>query len=266
LRRIRHEIPTLESLGVPMEVLRGWIARPTGLILISGATGSGKSTTLAASLQWMNENFCRHVVTIEDPIEYLFSNQKCLFTQREVGIDTPSFAEGLRRSLRQSPDVIFVGEIRDAETATTATLACETGHLVLATLHSSSCSEAVERLQLLFPATSREGVRRTLSGQLVGILCQRLLPGIDGRMVLAAEYFSNVGAIRQYIAEGKLADLADAISRSDSKSAQNFVSSISQLVVAQLVSEDVAVAGSGNPQELIRALRGISSASKATRR
>lgn len=266
LRRIRSDIPALETLGVPAEVLRDWIARQAGLVLVCGATGSGKSTTLAASLQWMNQSVSRHVVTIEDPIEYLFPNYRCLFTQREVGIDTPSFAEGLRRSLRQSPDVIFVGEIRDAETATTATQACETGHLVLATLHSSSCTDAIERLQLLFPVTSRDAVRRTLSGQLLGILCQRLLPGLGGGMVLAAEYFSNIGAIRKYIADGRLAELADAISRSDPKSAQNFVSSISRLVVAELISEDVAVAASDNPQELKRALRGISSSSQATRR
>ena len=127
----------------------------------------------------MNQTLSRHVVTIEDPIEYLFTDQRCLFTQRQVGIDTPSFAEGLRRSLRQSPDVIFVGEIRDAETAGTASQASETGHLVLATLHSSSCADAIERLQFLFPATTRDAVH-ALSGQLLGILCQRLLPAIDG--------------------------------------------------------------------------------------
>ncbi len=124
LRRIRSDIPDLETLGLPAEVLREWIARKSGLVLICGPTGSGKSTTLASCLEWMNQALCRHVVTIEDPIEYLFANRQCLFTQREVGIDTPSFAEGLRRSLRQSPDVILVGEIRDAETAMTAAQAC----------------------------------------------------------------------------------------------------------------------------------------------
>ena len=266
LRRIRSKIPDLETLGVPANLLRDWITRQAGLILVCGPTGSGKSTTLAAALEWMNQSLSRHVVTIEDPIEYLFSNGMSLFTQREVGIDTPSFAEGLRRSLRQNPDVIFVGEIRDAETATTAIQACETGHLVLATLHSSNCTDAIERLQLLFPATSREAVRRTLSGQLLGILCQHLLPALPAGMVLAAEYFSNIGAMRKYIADGKLPDLADAIGRSDPRSAQNFVSSLSQLVQAQHVSEEVAAASFDNPQELVRALRGISSSSQATRR
>jgi pilus retraction protein PilT len=266
LRRIRSDIPDLEALGAPADLLRHWITRQAGLILVCGPTASGKSTTLAAALEWMNRSLSRHVVTIEDPIEYLFSNRMSLFTQREVGIDTPSFAEGLRRSLRQNPDVIFVGEIRDAETAATAIQACETGHLVLATLHSSSCTDAIERLQLLFPATSRDAVRRTLSGQLLGILCQRLLPALPAGMVLAAEYFSNVGAMRKYIADGKLPELADAIARSDPHSAQNFVSSMSQLVQARHVSEEVAATASDNPQELARALRGISSSSQATRR
>lgn len=266
LRRIRSEIPDLETLGLPADLLRNWITRKAGLILVCGPTGSGKSTTLAATLEWMNQRFSRHVVTIEDPIEYVFSNQMSLFTQREVGIDTPSFAEGLRRSLRQNPDVIFVGEIRDAETATTATQACETGHLVLATLHSSSCTDAIERLQLLFPAASRDVVRRTLSTQLLGVLCQRLLPALPAGVVVATEYFSNIGAMRKYVADGKLPELAEAIGRSDPQSAQNFVSAVSRLVQAQRVAEEVAAASSDNPQELKRALRGISSSSQATRR
>ncbi len=266
LRRIRSDIPDLETLGVPASVLREWIARKSGLVLVCGPTGSGKSTTLASCLEWMNQALCRHIVTIEDPIEYLFVNNQCLFTQREVGIDTPSFAEGLRRSLRQSPDVILVGEIRDAETAATAAQASETGHLVLSTLHSSSCTDAIERLQFLFPAPSRDGLRRTLSGQLLGILCQRLLPGIHGGMIVAAEYFSNIGAMRKYIADGRMPELADAIARSPAESAQSFVTSISKLVLDQLVSEEVAAAASDNPQELTRALRGISSSAQATRR
>jgi twitching motility protein PilT len=266
LRRIRRDLPQLESLGVPAGVLRDWMVRRSGLVLVCGPTGSGKSTTLAACLEWMNQGISRHIVSIEDPIEYLFSNQRCLFTQREVGIDTPSFAEGLRRSLRQSPDVIFVGEIRDAETAGTATQASETGHLVLATLHASSCTDAVERLQFLFPAASRDTVRRTLAGQLLGILCQRLLPALQGGMALAVEYFSNFGVMRKYIAEGSMGDLADVMARSRDASAQSFVSSISRLVADQVVSEEVAAAASDNPQELVRALRGISSSSQATRR
>ena len=266
LRRIRSEVPDLETLGLPAELLRQWMTRQAGLILVCGPTGSGKSTTLAAALDWMNQSLCRHVITIEDPVEFLFSQRMSLFTQREVGIDTPSFAEGLRRSLRQDPDVIFVGEIRDAETANTAIQACETGHLVLSTLHASCCTDAMERLQLLFTLLSRDAVRRTLSAQLVGMLCQRLLPALPAGVAVATEYFSNVGATRKYIAEGKLSDLADAIERSDPRSAQNFVSSIARLVQAKRISEDVALASADNPQEVARALRGISSSPQATRR
>lgn len=266
LRRIRSDIPDLESLGAPADLIREWCGRKSGLVLVCGPTGSGKSTTLAAAIEWMNGNLARHIVTIEDPIEYLFSGRMCLFTQREVGIDTPTFAEGLRRSLRQNPDVIFVGEIRDAITATTAIQASETGHLVLATLHSSSCADAIERLQLYFPMDERDAVRKTLAGQLLGILCQRLLPGAQGGVVLATEYFTNVGAARKFVADGKLPELSDQIARSDAKTARDFLSALAQLVREGKITEEMACSVSENPQEMLRALRGISSSSQSTRR
>ncbi len=262
LRRIRSDIPGLETLGLPVGLLEEWCGRTSGIVIVCGPTGSGKSTTLAAALQWMNRNFSRHVVTIEDPVEYLFQNDQCIFTQREVGGDTASFADGLRSALRQTPDVILVGEIRDAVTAITAIQAAETGHLVLATLHSSCCSDAVERLQLLFPMGERDGVRKTLSGQLVGVLCQRLLPGRDG-LLLAVEYFTNIGATRKYVADGKLTELDDFLTRADT--AKDFLSSLVALVRAGRLDEAEALAAADRPQELERALRGISSASKATR-
>jgi twitching motility protein PilT len=266
MRRIRNDIPELESLGAPADLIRDWCGRKSGLVLVCGPTGSGKSTTLAAALEWMNGSMARHVVTIEDPIEYLFAGRTCLFTQREVGIDTASFAEGLRRSLRQNPDVIFVGEIRDALTATTAIQASETGHLVLATLHSSSCSDAIERLQLYFPVDERDAVRKTLSGQLLGILCQRLLPGAQGGQVLAAEYFTNVGAVRKYIADGRLPELDDLVARSDPKTGRNFLAAMAVLVRDGKITEEMACSTSDNPQEMVRTLRGISSSSQSARR
>lgn len=266
LRRIRRDIPDLDSLGLPADLLRGWFAQKSGMVLVCGPTGSGKSTTLAAALEWMNVHTSRHIVTIEDPIEYLFTSRSCLFTQREVGLDTTSFAEGLRRSLRQNPDVIFVGEIRDAATAMTAIQASETGHLVMATVHSSNCADAVERLQLFFPTSERDSVRRTLSSQLLGILCQRLLPATPDGVALASEYFSNVGAIRKYIAEGKTAELLDSMAKGDAREARNFLASLAQLVKAGRVTEEVAASAAENPQELQRALRGISSSAQATRR
>ncbi len=266
MRRIRNDIPDLEKLGAPVDLIQDWCARKSGLVLVSGPTGSGKSTTLAAGIEWMNSTMARHIVTIEDPIEYLFTGRSCLFTQREVGIDTQSFAEGLRRALRQNPDVIFVGEIRDALTATTAIRASETGHLVLATLHSSSCPDAIERLQLYFPMDERDAVRKTLSGQLLGIICQRLLPGVHGGVVLAAEYFTNIGAARKYIAEGKLTELSDLIGRSDVKTGRDSLTALAQLVREGKITEEIAASFAENPQELQRILRGISSSSQSTRR
>jgi len=266
LRRIRSDIPDLEALGTPADLIREWCGRSSGMLLVCGPTGSGKSTTLAAAIEWMNGTMARHVVTIEDPIEYLFVGRRCLFTQREVGIDTPTFAEGLRRSLRQNPDVIFVGEIRDSITAATAIQASETGHLVLATLHASSCADAVERLQFQFPHDERDAIRKTLSAQLLGVLCQRLLPGAGGGVALASEYFTNFGATRKLIAEDKLPELTDLMARSDAQSGRSLLSALVDLVEAGQITEEVAAAATGNPQELQRALRGISSSSQATRR
>ncbi len=266
LRRIRRDIPALESLGLPADLLREWASRKSGIVIVSGPTGSGKSTTLAAVLEWINQTMSRHIVTIEDPVEYLFSAQLSLFTQREVGMDTPTFAEGLRRSLRQNPDIIFLGEIRDAESALTAIQASETGHLVLATLHASACADVVERIGLLFPTGEREALRKTLASQLLGVLCQRLIPSASGERALACEYFSNAASSRKFIAEGRIPELQDFISRGDPRSAMTFADSLLRLVREGVVAEATALEISDNPQEFTRSLRGISSATQATRR
>jgi twitching motility protein PilT len=266
LRRIQSDIPTLESLGAPTELLREWSARKSGIVIVSGPTGSGKSTTLAAVLEAVNQSVARQIVTIEDPVEYLFTAKFSLFTQREVGIDTPTFAEGLRRSLRQNPDIILLGEIRDAVSALTAIQAAETGHLVLATLHAAACADVVERLQLLFPPDEREGVRKTLAAQLLGVLFQRLVPGASGGRVLVCEYFVNAASSRKLIAEGRIPELHDFIARGDPRSARSFADSLLQSVRDGLVAEATALEISDNPQEFARALRGISSSTQATRR
>ena len=266
LRRIRSDIPALDTLGVPVELLCEWSGRPAGILIVSGPTGSGKSTTVASALEWINQSFRRHIVTIEDPVEYIFESKSSLFTQREVGIDTPTFAEGLRRSMRQDPDVIFLGEIRDALSAATAIQAAETGHLVFATLHSSTCADAIDRLQLLFPPDEREAVRKTLSSQLLGILCQRLIPAIDGARALLCEYFSNSASSRRIIADGRMADLIDFITRGDPLSARAFSESLLRLVKDGRVDGETALEISDNPQELSRMLRGISSSTQSARR
>jgi len=266
LRRIRKEIPDLESLGLPAEILREWTARKSGIIIVSGPTGSGKSTSLAAMLEWINTTMARHIVTIEDPVEFLFESKQSLFTQREVGIDTPAFAEGLRRSLRQNPDIIFLGEIRDADSALTAIQAAETGHIVLTTLHASSCGDVLDRLELLFPPDERESVRKTLSTQLLGVLCQRLIPAASGGRALLCEFFSNSALSRKLVAEGRMSELQDFIARGDPRMARSFANALLHLVREGSVTEAAALEISDNPQEFSRSLRGISSSTQATRR
>jgi len=261
LRQIKIQIPALEALGIPAGLVTSWITRPFGLVLVTGPTGGGKSTTLAAGLEWLNQNYHRHVVTIEDPVEYLFTPSQCLFTQREVLSDTPSFAEGLRRSLRQSPDVILLGEIRDAPSAITALQAAETGHLVLATLHSSTVLDTLERLSRLFEAGERDGVLQLLSQQLIGILCQKLVPALPGGRTVVVEHFENQAVTRKWILEGKFRDLADFLAKGDNPANVTFLQSLVALVRAERISEATAIHTAGNPHELQRQLRGINASS-----
>jgi twitching motility protein PilT len=264
LRPIKTQIPTLAELGAPEGLLTSWIQRPTGLILVTGPTGSGKSTTVAACLEWLNQHRAFHIVTIEDPIEYLFQSASSLFTQREVGVDTPTFAEGLRRSLRQSPDVILLGEIRDGTSALTALEAAETGHLVFATMHSSNVLDSLERLLRLFEVGEREGVQHVLAQQLVGILCQRLAPGKAGDLALVVEHFENQAVSRKWILEGKTRELAEHVGRGDNPANVTFLQSLVRLVQTGRIAEETALATAGNPQELQRRLRGINTSSTAT--
>lgn len=265
LRQIKSDIPSLENLNLPADLLRDWVRRTAGLVIVAGRTGSGKSTTLAATLQWLNQQAPKHVVTIEDPIEYLFRSELSLFTQREVGLDTPGFAEGLRRSLRQSPDVIFVGEIRDRETAETALHAVETGHLVLTTLHSANVVETIERLQLIFPERERDGIQRLLSNLLLGVLCQRLVPTIEGGMQPVCETFQNEGVSRKYLLEGRTQEIHDLLERGEHPANTGFLTGLAKLVREGVIDREVAMEHGDNPMELSRALRGISSSSTGTK-
>ena len=261
LRPIKTVVPSLDTLGLPMELLASWITRPAGLVLVTGPTGAGKSTTIAACLEWLNQNYHRHIVTIEDPIEYLFTPAKCLFTQREVSSDTSSFAEGLRRSLRQSPDVILLGEIRDSASAITALQAAETGHLVLATLHSSNVLDSLERLSRLFEIAEREGVFQLLSQQLVGILCQKLVPALPEGRALVVEHFENQAVTRKWILEGKFHELADFLAKGDNPANVTFLQSLVAMIQADRITGDVGIQTALNPRELQRRLRGINSTS-----
>jgi pilus retraction protein PilT len=261
LRPIKTVVPTLDTLGLPMELLASWITRPFGLVLVTGPTGAGKSTTLAACLEWINQNYHRHIVTIEDPIEYLFTPARGLFTQREVSSDTTTFAEGLRRSLRQSPDVILLGEIRDSASAITALQAAETGHLVLATLHSSNVLDSLERLSRLFEIAERDAVLQLLSQQLVGILCQKLVPALPEGRAIVVEHFENQAVTRKWISEGKFRELADFLGKGDNPANITFLESLVAMIQAGRLTEAVGIQTATNPRELQRRLRGINSSS-----
>ncbi len=211
VRLLPPEIPDVDALGLP-KVCKELILRPRGLVVVSGPTGSGKSTTLAAMIEHLNRTESRRVVTIEDPIEYTYENKNCTITQREIGNDTLSFAEALRHVLRQDPDVILVGEMRDLETASAALTVAETGHLVLTTGHAPSASQAIERITNMFPPHERHLAQARLASLLLGILCQALVPKADGSgRVAAIEVMLASPAVRNLIREGKTYQLPNTI-------------------------------------------------------
>ncbi len=258
LRRIKTKVPALESLGVPDWLLTRWAARSFGLILVTGPTGTGKSTTIAALLQWMNENLAKHIVTIEDPVEFIFTTQNSHFTQREVGRDTASFANGLRSAMRQAPDVIFVGEIRDYETALTALQASETGHLVLATLHSERVADTMERFINLFPKDQLSMGMHMLSHQLAGILCQKLVQRTDGQLHLLVEHLENGGAVRDWIHQRESNQIQDYLRRGVDPNSMSFLQAAINAYQAGTITEEVAIEAIGSETEFRRAARGIS--------
>ncbi len=259
LRRIRTDIPPLASLGAPEWLLTRWAVKPYGIILVTGPTGTGKSTTLAALLQWLNESVARHIVTIEDPVEYIFTNKNCIFTQREVGRDTPTFARGLRGAMRQAPDVIFVGEIRDHDTALTALQASETGHLVLASLHSERVSDTMERFLNLFPPDQINLGLHLLAHQLIGVLCQKLVADVNGRLTLLTEYLENGGAVRDWIAHRDVDHIHEYMQRGSDPNSQTFLRGILSAFESGMIDEATAIIATGNETEFRRAARGISS-------
>ncbi len=258
LRVIHKEIPDMQTLRLPESLLQSWGRRPYGLVLVTGPTGSGKSTTVASLLEWINSWREGHVITIEEPIEFLFTSKKCLFTQREIPHDTPGFRAGLRSALRQSPDIIFMGEIRDFESARIAIQAAETGHLVLSTVHTSTVVETMERLTDLMPEAQRKGVLSLLAAQLIGILSQRLLPASEGGRHVVTEHFQNEGASREWIQEMDYASLADFIEDERGPNALNFQASLLEAWRHGKISQDTALAASASPNQLKRAMSGVS--------
>jgi twitching motility protein PilT len=252
LRLIPSEMPKLASLGLP-PVLEDFTKRPRGFVLVTGPTGSGKSTSLAAMLDLINETRHEHILSIEDPIEFLHRHKKCIVNQRELGADAQSFALGLKAALRQDPDVILVGEMRDLETISTALTAAETGHLVFATLHTQDTAQTVDRIVDVFPPEQQQQVRVQLSVALQGIVTQQLLPTADGQgRCCAAEILIPTPAVRNLIREGKTHQIYSALQTGGQFGMQTMDASLAQLVRQQKITRDLAESRSSAPEELRR--------------
>ncbi len=253
-RLVRSDIPTLDDLGLP-EVCRSLVLKPRGLVLVTGPTGSGKSTTLAAMIDYLNEREQRHVVTIEDPIEFVHRDKRCLISQRELGADTRSFAVALKHTLRQDPDVILVGEMRDLETIALALTAAETGHLVLATLHTPSAAQAIDRIIDSSLPHQQQQVKVQLSTVLEAVLCQTLVPRADasGR-VAAIEVMIATSAVRNLIREGKTFQIPNVIQTGSQHGMQTLEQALADLCRRNVITRDDALARCANPDELDRLL------------
>jgi twitching motility protein PilT len=253
-RFIPKEIPSFTKLGLPDGV--GALAEEhRGLVLVTGATGSGKSTTLAAIINAINRGRQQHIVTIEDPIEFVHDDWGCIVNQREVGLDTESYLEALRRVLRQDPDVILIGELRDEESAKAALQAAESGHFVLSTMHTIDAAETLGRLVEFFPPGKQQMTRQILAGVLRGVVSQRLLPKKSGGRVAAVEVMVNTARIADLIRDGETDKITEAIEDGDFHKMQSFSQHLVQLVLADLVAEDVAANAASNRHDFEMAVQ-----------
>ena len=262
LRTIGTTIPTIGQLELP-EVLKQIASANDGLVLVTGATGSGKSTTLAALIDHINATEACHIMTLEDPIEFVHANKLALINQREIAVDSSTFAAALKHVLRQDPDVILIGEMRDLESAAVALTAAETGHLVFGTLHTQDAPESLERLVNLFPSDRKAQVRMQLSLGLHAIICQKLLPRIGGGRTAAMEILINSPRIKKLVLEGDTTKIPAAIQSSRSEGMQTFNQALVDLVKAGKVEEADALRLSPKPDELKMNLKGIFSGTSA---
>ena len=252
LRAIRTRVPELRTLNLP-DVIERLTHLPRGLVLVTGDTGSGKSTTLAAMIQAINGRSKKHVITLEDPIEYVFDSENCLIEQRELGSDMPSFASGLKHALRQDPDIILVGEMRDLETAALAITAAETGHLVLSTLHTVNAAQTVERIVDMYPSSQQNQIRAMLANTLQAVISQTLFRRIDqDGMVPAIEVLLCTPAVRNIIREARTFEIANVIQTNRAIGMRSLDTAINDLYHAGMISREDALAKAAAPDKLAR--------------
>jgi twitching motility protein PilT len=250
-RLIPTELKTLEELGMPKSLYE-LCEKPRGLVLVTGPTGSGKSTTLSALIDEINRTRADHIITIEDPIEFLHKHKNCVVNQRELGPDATSFADALRGALRQDPDVILLGEMRDLETISTALTAAETGHLVFATLHTQDASSTVDRLIDVFPAAQQGQIRTQIAGSLQGVVTQALMPTADGRgRVPAVEILFPDDAVRNLIRQAKVEQVYSIMQTGTARGMMTLEQSLAELVLRGVIGQEIALARSSRPDQLL---------------
>jgi twitching motility protein PilU len=254
IRHIKNVIPSIENLGLP-PIVKDLVMRPRGLVLIVGATGSGKSTTLAAMVDHRNENESGHILTLEDPIEFIHTHKKSVVDQREIGIDTQTFESGLKNAMRQAPNVILIGEIRDMETMKHAIAYSETGHLCLATLHANNANQAIERILSFFPQDGRQGLLLALALNLIGVVSQRLIPGMQTKRVAAIEVLLNTPYIAELIQKGKLEEIKESMGENTDIGMCSFDQSIYKLFQAGRVSAENALRNADSRNDLSLKIR-----------
>jgi twitching motility protein PilT len=256
MRHVKATVPSFEQLGL-LEQIKGIAEEHRGIVLVAGSTGSGKSTTLAAMIEHINSNFKKHIITLEDPIEFVFEDNQSVIEQREVGLDTSSFHHALKHVLRQDPDIIMLGEMRDDISFGAAMSAADTGHLVLSTLHTTTAAQSITRILDFFKADEREQVRRQLAGTLRAVICQRMVPTVDNKMTPALEIMVNSPLIKKMLEENRLDKLTAAIETGSDDGMITFNQSLFNLVKDGRVSQKEALAKASNPQALEMNFKGI---------
>lgn len=263
IRHIPLKIPSFKELNLPEEVLKKIADNRRGLIIVTGMTGSGKTSTLAAMIDYINRTRNGHILTIEDPIEFVHTENKCIVSQLELGVDTPSYTGALRAAMRQDPDIIMIGELRDAEVMKAAIGAAETGQLVLSTMHTVNVTQTLARLTEAFPIEQHQQVRLQLSELTKGIVCQRLLPTIKPGMIPALEIMVGTPQVRKLILENRASDLLKAMQNGDFYGMQTFDQSLADLYKTNKVDMEQVMAAASSPDSLMMAIRGVTDSLEA---